>query len=66
MYKVFFDGNLGSHQKKTVMKISKKNLKITRKTLFSFKSKLNNGTDPITFTGDPTVTLITTVNMTHP
>jgi len=66
MYNDFFDGNLGSHQKIIVMKISKKNLTITKTTLFSFKKKINNGTDPITTTGDPTISLITTVNMTRP
>lgn len=48
------------------MKLSKKNLKITKKTLFSFRSKSLSLTETITFTGDPTATLITTVNQTRP
>jgi len=69
MYKDFFDGNLGSHQKTIIMKISKKDLRISKKTLFSFRSKLNNshnGTNPFTYTSDPTVSTIITVNTTHP
>lgn len=41
------------------MKLTRKNLKITKKTLFSFK-KRNNGTSH-DLTGDPIGTMVTTV-----
>lgn len=41
------------------MKLTRKNLKITKKTLFSFKNQSN--ITRLVLTGDPTATMITTV-----
>lgn len=63
MCTLFFAGvTLGSSLKPIVMKLTRKNLKITKKTLFYFTNKSKSNSDNPTI--DPISTMVTTVIFT--
>jgi hypothetical protein len=57
---------LGSSLKTIVMKLTRKKLKMTKKTLFAFRGNDNGGTFTTVVTGDPiSITATTVVFTTH-